>query len=149
MKVKNKYTSHLGLGTIRVLPGETVELPKMYNENHPIIKWYISRGWLEIVDKGISSDTNTNGSTVTITATINNGNADTVDEEKEGAVNTENVDNENGAKDAEKTDLATKNVDRLTLDELKTLATELKLEVAEDDTRKVLIEKIKATKIEE
>ena len=54
MKIKNNYTSHLGFGATRILPGEIIDIkdmPKGYGMNHPLIQWYISKKWLEIVGK--------------------------------------------------------------------------------------------------
>ena len=49
MKVRNNYTSHLGFGTVRILPGETAPLPIGYGQNHPTVKFYIRRKWLEVI----------------------------------------------------------------------------------------------------
>jgi hypothetical protein len=120
MKIKNNYTSRLGFGAARILPGETVDtssLPKGYNENHPLIKFYISNGWLKAV--GDPDEKTKNTSAVDVNVSVNGG---------------ENGENNGGGK----------SVDRMNLEELKALSADMGLQVEETDTRKILIEKIKA-----
>ena len=46
LTVKNISAKIIGLGIERILPGQTVALPKEYGESHPTIKFYLDRGWL-------------------------------------------------------------------------------------------------------
>lgn len=74
MRVTNKYSSHIGLGELRVLPGETVELPKGYDENHPVVKYYLSRGWFVPADStGERTDSSKSTGSVNVSADIAGG----------------------------------------------------------------------------
>jgi hypothetical protein len=87
MKVKNNYSSHLGFGDMRILPGETKELPKSYGGNHPLTKFYISKGWLTFIE-GTDSADNSSVSAVNVSIDINTG-------DDANSTNTEdNTDNE-------------------------------------------------------
>ena len=61
MRVKNKYSSHLGFlkpdgKNLALMPGESSELPEGFDEKHPIVAFYIKKGWLEEVDESEVSD---------------------------------------------------------------------------------------------
>lgn len=158
MKVRNNYSTHLGLGERRVLPDEVIDLSTLpgYDENHPVVKWYIARGWLVVVGKGNSRGKP--ATPVNVNTALNTGNnVDDGDGEGDDNELSDSTDNDDDNVDGDSEDgetngtgsissLANKNVDRLTLDELKTLAAEMKLEVVASDIRKTLIDKIKAAK---
>ena len=46
LTVKNTSTKIIGFGIEPILPDQTVTLPKGYTESHPTIKFYLNRGWL-------------------------------------------------------------------------------------------------------
>ena len=46
LTVKNTSPKVIGFGVERILPDEIKTLPKQYSENHPVVKFYIERGWL-------------------------------------------------------------------------------------------------------
>lgn len=49
MKIKNNSNKIIGIGEQSVLPGETAECPKNY-ENNPVVKKYIASGVFTRVD---------------------------------------------------------------------------------------------------
>lgn len=49
MFVKNTGAKVIGFGSMLVLPGETRDLPAGYDKDHPVIKFYIEKGFLEAV----------------------------------------------------------------------------------------------------
>ena len=46
MLVNNKHGKIIGIGPFTLLPGETGELPKGYDKNHPVISFYFEKGFL-------------------------------------------------------------------------------------------------------
>ena len=50
MKIKNKHLGTIGFGDVCVLPDEIKELPKAYAKDHPIVTFYVQKGWIEIVE---------------------------------------------------------------------------------------------------
>ena len=46
MLYTNNHTKIIGFGTTAILPGETGKLPKGYDEKHPVVAFYISKGYL-------------------------------------------------------------------------------------------------------
>ena len=51
MFVKNIGAKVIGFGSLVLLPGEAgVELPRGYDENHPVVQFYIEKGFL-VVDE--------------------------------------------------------------------------------------------------
>jgi hypothetical protein len=46
MKVRNNYTTTIGVGSLTILPDAVVELPEKFGDKHPVIAYYISRKWL-------------------------------------------------------------------------------------------------------
>ena len=56
VKVKNNYSSHIGFGAMRILPGETEPLPTGYGLNHPVVQFYIRKKWLEVVREKKKAD---------------------------------------------------------------------------------------------
>ena len=120
MKVKNNYTSHLGFGATRIVPGETAPLPEGYDNNHPVVAYYISRKWLKVVgdEKGDSE-------------------ADGNDDNDDGETNND-ID---GLGDEVP---QIKPISRMNRDELLALAGEMGLEFTNGDTNPELRNKIKA-----
>jgi hypothetical protein len=51
MKVRNNYTTTIGVGTITILPDAVVELPDKFGKTHPVIAYYLSQKWLTEVGK--------------------------------------------------------------------------------------------------
>jgi hypothetical protein len=127
MKIKNTRTSAIGFGSVTILPDTIGELPREFNATHPVLKYYISRGWVEVVDGATAQLEKTQSVAVNIAPPSS------------GQPNTENdVDNDKGDS-TKKTDKA---LNRMSLDELRVLAGELGLEFTENDTRPILIDKI-------
>lgn len=155
MRVKNNHTTHLGFGTMRLLPGETIDISKLpsgYGLENPTVKWYIDKKWLEVVGKGggkvnAVQPVNINMAFNADNSSDSNDDGDNLDYDNDEFIG-DNTDDDNGNTDnaPASSSLANKNVDRLTLDELKILAAEMTLEIVETDTRKTLIDKIKAAK---
>lgn len=143
MKVRNNYTTHLGLGKLRILPDETAELPKGYGENHPVVKYYISRGWLTVAGKNTEngnetpdkSDENRYENNAAVNA---GGSSDANDNENKS----ENMSNSSAGSPSPEN----KSIDRMNKDELQALACERGIPFVEADTRQTLIDKIKAAK---
>lgn len=50
MKIKNIGGKIIGIGEVTVLPGETKEIPKMY-ETNPVLEVYKNRGIAELIGK--------------------------------------------------------------------------------------------------
>jgi hypothetical protein len=48
MKIRNKYTSTIGFGNLTVLPDTVSELPNGFSANHPVIQFYLTKGWIEV-----------------------------------------------------------------------------------------------------
>ena len=46
MYVRNKGKKILGFGLMELLPGEADKLPEGYDANHPVVAYFISKGWL-------------------------------------------------------------------------------------------------------
>jgi len=46
MLAHNKGDKIIGFGKFALLPGETGELPEGYNDKHPVVAFYISKGYL-------------------------------------------------------------------------------------------------------
>jgi hypothetical protein len=137
MKIRNLTTKAIGFGDITVLPDKTGETPKGFGKGHPVVDYYLSRGWIEEV--GAASDgAGTSGGAVNVGVGIN-GNGGGADTGGNGG-GTGTGDNSGGAGSENKY------VDRMNKDELQALATEMGLQFAETDTNKTLIEKIKAAR---
>jgi hypothetical protein len=119
MKVKNCHTTSIGFGTLSVLPDTVAELPREFTADHPVIKFYIGKKWIEIIGGAPA---------------------------KKAAAKSVNVGVDiSGAGETKQTAEA-KSVDKMKLEELRSAASELGIEYGEDDTRQVLIDKIKAAK---
>jgi len=117
MKIKNNYTSHIGFGTVRILPGETLDmgaLPDGYDDKHPVIKFYISKGWLGVVGKPAASET---------------------DESEADGVEADGV-------EADGVDGQVKGLARMTLESLRNKAKDLGIGYVNADTKAVLVERI-------
>ena len=50
MLVNNKHGKIIGAGSFTLLPGETGELPKGYDKDHPVIAFYFDKGYLVEVE---------------------------------------------------------------------------------------------------
>ena len=50
MLVNNKHGKIIGAGSFTLLPGETGDLPKGYDRNHPVIAFYFDKGYLVEVE---------------------------------------------------------------------------------------------------
>ncbi|MDR3165440.1 MAG: hypothetical protein LBU13_07660 [Synergistaceae bacterium] len=122
MKIMNRHTTSIGFGTLSVLPDTAAELPREFTADHPVVKFYIGKKWIEIV-----GDVPTKGAATAQSVNVGANIAGT-DEIKQTA--------------------EAKSIDRMKLEELRATASELDIEYGEDDTRQMLIDKIKATKAE-
>ena len=121
MKIKNCHTTSIGFGTLSVLPDAVAVLPREFTADHPVIKFYIGKKWIEII-----SDPQT----------------------KKTAAQSVNVGVSIAGTDEPKQTGEAKSIDRMKLEELRAAAAELGIEYGEGDTRQVLIDKIKSAKEE-
>jgi len=46
MNYKNATTKPIGFGKDAILPDESAPLPPGYGPSHPVVKFYIAKGWL-------------------------------------------------------------------------------------------------------
>ena len=54
MKVYNASTKTIGLGEVILKPKESAHLPKGYGKEHPVVKFFMNKGWLiEMSDGGV------------------------------------------------------------------------------------------------
>lgn len=163
MKIKNNYTSHLGFGSARILPGETIDmnqLPKGYDENHPLIKFYINQGWLETIG-GKNKAAASFSKAVSTNIKIDTNAGEAADGNKNDDGTSDNLDNEMNDGTSEETDGESANdgngtdndstsgsqpkpLSRMGKAELQALATKLGLEFLPTDSNPLLVEKIKA-----
>jgi hypothetical protein len=118
MIVKNIGKKTIGFGTLVLPPDAKDVLPDGFGKEHPTVSFYFKKGWIEEVDGG----------------GIDNPLHDLTAQSIQLPADPPGGDNGGG----------NKSVDRMSLEELKTLASEMGIEVLESDTRKPLIEKIKA-----
>lgn len=123
MKVKNLTVKPMGFGSIIILPDDVGTLPQGYDQDHPTVKYYLSRNWIKVV-----GGTNKNGGAP---AAVNVG------------VNINANPNEPDTP-AERTGSQNKPIDRMNKEELQALAFERGVEFVETDTKAMLIEKIRA-----
>jgi hypothetical protein len=123
MKIRNLTTKAIGFGTVTVYPDKTGDTPKGFGKGHPVVDYYLSRGWIEELDAapaapapavadGLGVSLNAGGSTGETTGT--------------------------GA--------AGKPIDRMNKEELTALAAELGVEVTEADTKQMILDKVRAAK---
>lgn len=120
MKVKNLTVKPIGFGATIILPDDVGTLPPGYDKDHPTVKYYFSRKWIEEVG-GKSGDAETASGGVTVNADINTGVG--------GGYS--------------------KPIDRMNKEELQALAFERGVEFVDTDTKAMLVEKIKAAKAAE
>jgi hypothetical protein len=152
MKIRNKHTSAIGFGSVTVLPDTTGELPREFDANHPVLKYYISRGWVEIADGAPTAPEAARPVAVNIAppapkVSDEAGDAgDSAPPHAEGSGNEDGKDGDGEKPDDAKKAGAPKSLSRMNLDELRALAEELGLEFTETDTRPTLIDKITAAK---
>lgn len=121
MKIRNLTVKPIGFGSTIILPDETGTLPQGYDKNHPTVKYYLSRKWIEEIggtDSGSGAP-----AAVNVGVEVSTGGAD---EERPGGT-------------------SSKPLDRMNKEELQALAFERGVEFAETDTRQTLIDKIRAT----
>lgn len=127
MKVKNLTVKPMGFGSTIILPDEVGTLPQGYDKDHPTVKYYLSRNWIEVV--GGASGNGGAPAAVNVGVNINN----TPNEPNAPA---ESLGSDNGGQ--------SKPIDRMNKEELQALAFERGVEFAETDTKAMLIEKIRA-----
>lgn len=121
MKIKNCHTTSIGFGTLSVLPDAVAVLPREFTADHPVIKFYIGKKWIEIVSDPKAKKAAAQSVSVGVGIA--------------------------GTDETKQTD-EPKPVDKMKLEELRAAAAELGIEYGEGDTRQVLIDKIKAAKEE-
>ena len=139
MKIKNRHTTSIGFGTLSVLPDAVAVLPREFTADHPVIKFYLGKKWIEII--GDSKAKKAAAQSVNVGVSITG-----TDEQKQ-ATEAKVVEQATEAKVVEQT-TETKAVDKMKLEELRAAAAELGIEHGEGDTRQTLIDKIKAAKEE-
>ncbi len=122
MKVKNLTVKPMGFGATIILPDEVGVLPQGYGEDHPTVKYYLSRNWIKVVG-GAHGSGNTPAA-VNVGVSINDTNGAPADS------------GDNGGQ--------VKPMDRMNKEELQALASERGVEFTENDTKAILVEKIKA-----
>lgn len=124
MKVKNLTVKPMGFGSTIILPDDVGTLPQGYDQDHPTVKYYLSRNWIKVV-----GGTNKNGgapAAVNVGVNLNGDpNAPIAPAESTG-----------GGQN--------KPIDRMNKEELQALAFECGVEFVETDTKAMLIEKIRA-----
>ena len=54
MNYKNTTTKPIGFGMTVMLPDEVAPLPPGYSKDHPVVKFYISKGWLVPCDQVVA-----------------------------------------------------------------------------------------------
>ena len=134
MFVKNTCKKAIGFGDLVLLPDESGQLPKGYDENHELVKFYIAKGWLEKAKGKKTEPTPTTTQEPELT------------EEEKAVIEAA----EKAA--AEKTaaiEAEIKEIEKMNLAPLQEKATELGIEWVAADTKAVLIEKITAKLKEE
>lgn len=121
MKVKNLTVKPMGFGSTIILPDDVGTLPQGYDQDHPTVKYYLSRNWIKVV-----GGANKNGDApAAVNVGVNlNGDPNAPAESTGGGQN--------------------KPIDRMNKEELQALAFECGVEFVETDTKAMLIEKIRA-----
>lgn len=124
MKVKNLTVKPMGFGATIILPDDVGTLPQGYDQDHPTVKYYLSRNWIKVV-----GGANKNGdapAAVNVGVNLNGDpNAPIAPAESTG-----------GGQN--------KPIDRMNKEELQALAFERGVEFTEADTKAMLIDKIRA-----
>ena len=129
MRVQNLGKKVIGFGSV-ILPPDAVDtLPVGYGPDHPVIKFYISRGWLKEL-KGNAQPAPPAPPPVTPPAEL-------TEEEKAAKAAADAA----AAKKAE-LDAKIKNIGKLNLEPLRGEAFALGIEWTEGDTKAVLVQKI-------
>ncbi|MCL1866229.1 MAG: DUF5102 domain-containing protein [Oscillospiraceae bacterium] len=49
LRVKNTHNTNIGFGTLSLFPEKTETLPEGYNKDHPVVAFYIKKGWITVV----------------------------------------------------------------------------------------------------
>lgn len=124
MKVKNLTVKPMGFGATIILPDDVGTLPQGYDQDHPTVKYYLSRNWIKVV-----GGANKNGGAA---AAVNVG------------VNLNSDPNAPSAPAESTGGGQNKPIDRMNKEELQALAFERGVEFVETDTKAMLIEKIRA-----
>lgn len=127
MKVKNLTVKPMGFGSTIILPDDVGALPQGYDQDHPTVKYYLSRNWIKVV--GGSNKSGGAPAAVNVGVNLNN------DPNAQGAP-AESTGGDNGGQN--------KPIDRMNKEELQALAFERGVEFVETDTKAMLIEKIRA-----
>ena len=121
IKVKNTGPKIIGLGSLIVNPDENAPLPEGFGTDHPTVKFFFARGWLERVTE--------NG--IVIPPNVQIDKSDDEDDIKK-----DSSDNDKPL------ELSRRDIERLNLEGLRELATKRNLEFASNATRSTLIELI-------
>lgn len=124
MKVKNLTVKPMGFGATIILPDDVGTLPQGYDQDHPTVKYYLSRNWIKVVD---GADKN-GGAPAAVSV----------------GVNINDAANAPGAPAESTGDGQNKPIDRMNKEELQALAFARGVEFVETDTKAMLIEKIRA-----
>ena len=156
VKVKNTSPKVIGMGDLRVVQGDTVELPIGFGVDHPTIKWLLNRGWLTKVSAsgihlppGAGADTppaNTggDGDTHDDGGDPLGGNSDD-DTDDNGELDTNDDTDTGNAANAPAGELSRRTVERMNLTDLRELATQRGLPFEQNANRAALIELITAS----
>ena len=116
MRVKNNYTSHIGFGKMAMMPGAIEELPEGFDKNHPVVSFFLKKGWIEEVGEA--------------------------EEPPKDPPKPVDEDGENAELLAKASGVEIKAVARLKLAELQDKCADLEIEFDAADTRAILFDKI-------
>lgn len=152
MKVRNLTPKPIGFGSVILLPDQTAELPSGFGLGHPTTKYYLSRKWLEAVDKdsdkAVDKDPDEDGAgslgPVSVSAEIKAGAVEQSGQPVISGLDAE-IKGQANANISKRPD-ESKPIDRMNKEELQALSFERGVEFAETDTKQTLIDKIKAAK---
>ena len=142
IKVKNTGPKTIGLGSLIVNPGENASLPEGFGTDHPTVKFFFARGWLErVTESGIVIPTNMQINEIDEIVIPTNMQINEIDKSDEEDIKKDG--NKNDSSDNDKPlELSRRDIERLNLEGLRELATKRNLEFASNATRSTLIELI-------
>jgi len=140
MLAHNKGDKIIGFGKFALLPGETGELPQGYSDKHPVVAFYISKGYLVMTTEKAAADLETDKE---------NAEAEKLAAEKEKADAEAKAEaTKLAAEKAETLKATLEALEGMTIDELKVEADELGVTYANnvgiDTLRKRIAEKYQA-----
>ena len=133
LTVKNTSPKIIGFGIESILPDQVVPLPKVYNESHPTIKFYLDKGWLTKASEG--------GVLVPPGTKLDEGQKNP---EAESGSQTDGSEEEQNGEEGQE-NLSKRTLDRMKIEDLKALAAERKLHVPDNCTKDAIVKIIIAS----